>query len=86
MSVTITPANPARPDFVGVVAGVDLRQPVNAADAATFASVGAFALNAGSNDAAVVATLQPGSYTAQVSGVAGGTGTALIEIYAVAAP
>jgi len=34
MSVTITPANPARPDFVGVVAGIDLRQPVSAADAA----------------------------------------------------
>ena len=34
MSITITPANPARPDFVGVVAGIDLRQPVSAADAA----------------------------------------------------
>ncbi|MCA3382805.1 MAG: TauD/TfdA family dioxygenase, partial [Roseomonas sp.] len=33
MSVTITPANPARPDFVGVVAGIDLKNPVSAADA-----------------------------------------------------
>jgi alpha-ketoglutarate-dependent 2,4-dichlorophenoxyacetate dioxygenase len=35
MTVTITPANPARPDFVGVVAGIDLKNPVSAADAAT---------------------------------------------------
>jgi uncharacterized protein (DUF1800 family) len=55
----------------------------NAADAATFASVGAFALNAGSNDAAVVATLQPGSYTAQVSGVGNTVGTAIVEVYEV---
>ncbi len=34
MPLTITPANPARPDFVGVVAGIDLRQPISAADAA----------------------------------------------------
>ncbi|MFM7305361.1 MAG: TauD/TfdA family dioxygenase, partial [Alphaproteobacteria bacterium] len=34
MSVSITPANPARPDFVGVVAGIDLKNPVSAADAA----------------------------------------------------
>ena len=34
MSITITPANPERPDFVGVVAGVDLKMPVSAADAA----------------------------------------------------
>jgi hypothetical protein len=49
--------------------------------ATTFTSVGAFALEAGSRDAAVVATLPPGSYTAQVRGVREGTGEALIEIY-----
>lgn len=48
---------------------------------AAFSSVGAFALNAASLDAAVLATLGPGSYTAQVSGVGGGTGVALVEIY-----
>jgi hyaluronate lyase len=49
--------------------------------AAVAAQSGAFALAAGSRDAALVATLAPGSYTAQVSGAA--TGIALIEIYEV---
>ena len=51
--------------------------------APTFSAVGAFQLNAGSRDAALVATLEPGSYTAQVRGADGGTGEALIEIYEV---
>ena len=42
---------------------------------------GAFALTAGSADAAVVITLPPGAYTAHVSGTAGGTGEALVEVY-----
>jgi hypothetical protein len=46
-----------------------------------FAAVGAFALTPGSNDAALVVTLQPGAYTAQVNGKNGGTGVALVEIY-----
>lgn len=49
--------------------------------AATFASVGAFGLEAGSRDAAIVVTLSPGSYTIQMSGVGGGTGEGLIEVY-----
>ena len=49
--------------------------------AAVFSSVGAFALNPGSTDAAVVATLPPGSYTAKVSGANRGTGVALVEVY-----
>ncbi len=53
------------------------------ADATAFAAVGAFPLTAGSRDAAVVTTLAPGSYTAQVSGVGNTTGTALIEVYEV---
>lgn len=51
--------------------------------AATFSAVGAFALDAGSRDAALVVALAPGSYTAQVRGSDGGTGEALIEIYEV---
>jgi hypothetical protein len=51
--------------------------------AATFASVGAFALESGSRDAALLTSLPPGTYTAQVSGANGGTGEALIEIYEV---
>ncbi len=51
-----------------------------------FGLVGAFALPAGSRDASIVATLQPGPYTAQVSGVGGTTGNALVEVYEVGAP
>jgi uncharacterized protein (DUF1800 family) len=54
--------------------------------ATTFASVGAFALSAGSKDAALTATLAPGSYTAQVSGVANATGISLVEVYDVSGP
>jgi len=51
--------------------------------AATFQAVGAFALDAGSLDAALLTVLPPGSYTAQVSGLGSGTGEALVEIYEV---
>ena len=47
-------------------------------------SVGAFPLsNAASKDAVLLVTLPPGSYTAQVSGVGGSTGVALIEVYEI---
>ena len=52
-----------------------------AEDAATFGSVGAFGLTARSLDAALVTTLAPGTYTAQVTGVRATTGVALVEIY-----
>ena len=48
-----------------------------------FASVGAFALAPQSRDAALVVTLPPGQYTAQISGADGGTGVALVEVYEV---
>ena len=51
--------------------------------AATASAVGAFALPAGSRDAAIVTTLPPGAYTAVISGVGGTTGTALVELYVV---
>jgi hypothetical protein len=51
--------------------------------AATFTQVGAFNLPAGSRDAVLLVTLEPGSYTAQVSGVGGTTGVALVEVYDV---
>ena len=53
----------------------------SAALASTFTSVGAFALPANSKDAALVVTLAPGGYTVQVSGVAGTTGQAIVEVY-----
>lgn len=48
-----------------------------------FFDVGAFVFNIGSSDSAVALTLAPGAYTAQVSGVGGTTGVALVEIYVV---
>jgi hypothetical protein len=44
---------------------------------------GAFALASGSRDAALLVSLRAGAYTARVGGVAGATGTALVEIYVV---
>jgi len=51
--------------------------------AAAAARAGAFALPAGSRDAAVLAVLEPGAYTVQVSGPGAATGVALLEIYDV---
>ena len=48
-----------------------------------FTQTGAFGLPAASKDAALLVTLQPGAYTAQVSGAAGTTGVALVEVYEV---
>ena len=45
------------------------------------AQVGAFAFVAGSRDAALLLTLQPGGYTVQVTGFGNTTGVALVEIY-----
>ena len=50
---------------------------------AAFASVGAFNLPTDSQDAALLVTLQPGSYTVEVNGVNATTGIALVEIYEV---
>ena len=50
----------------------------------TAGSVGAFAWsNATSADSALLVTLPPGAYTAQVSGASGDTGVALVELYEV---
>lgn len=47
-----------------------------------FSRVGAFALTNGSRDAAMVTTLEPGAYTAQIRGVsATETGEVLMEVY-----
>jgi sugar lactone lactonase YvrE len=57
--------------------------------AAVTASIGTFALSppqVGFGDSALLLNLPPGSYTAQVSGAAGGTGIALAEVYEVNGP
>lgn len=48
---------------------------------AAFAAAGAFSLSEASKDAALIVTLEPGVYTAQVSGADGPPGVALVEIY-----
>jgi sugar lactone lactonase YvrE len=53
---------------------------------AAFAATGAFALPSGSADSALLVSLAPGSYTAQVSGLNNTTGNALIEVYQVPTP
>ncbi len=47
---------------------------------------GAFRLNEDTLDGAVVATLEPGSYTAQVSGFLDTTGVGLVEVYELGKP
>jgi hypothetical protein len=49
--------------------------------ASASAQVGAFALQPGSKDAALLLTLPPGSYTVEVTSVSGDTGVVLIEVY-----
>ncbi|HEU5077958.1 MAG TPA: S8 family serine peptidase [Opitutaceae bacterium] len=48
---------------------------------AAMTSANAFSLSADSKDAMIVATLQPGAYTAVISGVNNTTGVALAEVY-----
>ena len=52
-----------------------------AALAVSFSAVGAFPLVGGSKDAALTATLSPGSYTAQLGSANGASGSGLIEVY-----
>ncbi len=52
-----------------------------AIDAAIMAGVGAFTLPAASKDAALVATLSPGAYTAPVTASDRGSGVTLLEVY-----
>lgn len=54
-----------------------------AALTSAFSLVGAFGLPAGSRDAALLATLQPGNHTVQVTGAGNTTGVAIVEVYEV---
>ena len=49
----------------------------------TFRRTGRGVRAAGSKDAAVVITLQPGLYTVHVTGVGNTTGVALVEVYEI---
>ncbi len=81
--VTGVLANPKLEIYNGQGVKVTENDDWEAGLAPTFPAVGAFALDAGSRDAALLTVLQPGSYTAQVSGATGGTGEALVELYEV---
>jgi hypothetical protein len=50
---------------------------------AAFTGTGAFGLTETSKDAAILATLPPGNFTAQVTVATGSTGVALVEVYDV---
>ena len=54
-----------------------------AALSAAFTKVGAFQIPPTSRDAALLATLQPGSYSVQVAGPTGATGVVIVEVYEV---
>ena len=76
----------AQPQLSLISAGVTVAQNTNwttstdsTAIAAASTQVGAFPLVA--QDSAMIVSLAPGNYTAQVLGVAGGSGIAIIEIY-----
>jgi hypothetical protein len=80
--VTGVVANPSLAVFKGnTQIGANAGWGGDASLAAVFASVGAFALPATSADCAMVLTLDPGDYTAQVT--ANSNGEALIEVYFV---
>ena len=63
-----------------VVPGMCSGQPAASAAALILAAsqAGAFPFNSGSADSAIIVTLAPGTYSAQVTGTAG---TALVEVY-----
>ncbi len=63
-------------------------QPIGAPVPATAAQLvaastaaGAFPLGTGGEDAAIIVSLNPGNYSAVVSGLNGGTGAGLVEVY-----
>ena len=64
--VTVTPAQPAATAAALILAA---------------SQAGGFAFGTGSADAAILVTLPPGTYSAQVNSATGTTGTALVEIY-----
>ncbi|RKX31488.1 MAG: hypothetical protein DRP71_13360 [Verrucomicrobia bacterium] len=82
--------NPTLTVFQGtteIITNDDWQDAANLAELVTVSSqVGAFALDDGSADAAVLITLDSGAYTIKVSGVGDTTGVALVEIYEVVQP
>jgi len=70
--------------FEDVVTNDNWEDNSNSAEiASTSVVLGAFALESGSKDAAILVELPPGVYTAKLSGVGGVTGNGLVEVYRV---
>ena len=90
LGVTGALANPTLTVFqdkTEIVTNDDWGQATNLADlTAASNQVGAFALQNGSADAAVLVTLPAGGYTIKVSGVGATSGIALVEVYEVVQP
>jgi hypothetical protein len=71
-------------NLVGLNVGWSNGSSADAVDVSEAASAaGAFALDPGSADCAVFLTLPPGQYTAEITGVDGTAGAALVEVYQV---
>jgi hypothetical protein len=75
----------AENDNWGAPIVMDASQVVASADeiAATSRAAGAFELATGTRDAAIVITLAPGAYTAEVGSASGTAGIGLVEIYEI---
>ena len=78
---TITGWGIGAPYSVGPGLDTSTGMSVIPATSSDFSQVGAFALQSGSRDCALVMGLPPGSYTAEVAGAGGSTGVALVEIF-----
>jgi len=75
-------ANPALKYFPsGATAPTIVNDDWDSSLSATFDATGAFGLAGGSKDSALIVTLPPGIYSAQVSSGDGTTGAALVEVY-----
>ena len=79
--VLADPAIKILPDSTAALGNDNWSVPAGAAIASVATAVGAFPLQPGSRDAALVATFAPGVYTVQLSGADGGTGLGLAELY-----
>lgn len=74
------------PDATTVASNDDWQsQPNASAISAAIDATKAFPLRVGSKDAAVLATLSPGGFTAKIEGVGNTTGMAMLEVYDVTA-
>lgn len=81
-SLTLKRFDVASQNFVDVASNDDWSDSADAAAIISLAStLGAFALDEGSADAAIVAELSPGSYTVVTGSPDGDTGTAIVELY-----